>query len=965
MTFSRRSPFELRREGNLTLSGIPVRRRNLPDAMKTCLKSFAVTAFTATCLAAGSLYAAGIDDLQQSFDQPPDDARIMVRWWWFGTAVTQPELEREMNFMKAGGIGGFEVQQTYPLQLDGELPGVQNHKLLSPEHLDALRFVAAKAKEMGMRMDLTLGSGWPYGGPQFSRSEAAGALHVLRPVSVAPGQTTVTAPPARGGDAGEIVAALLGPVTNAAAGESPYLPLDVTSNTAALPADLRGATHVTFYTFGLPGLVFVKRAAYGGEGYIIDHYSPTVIEKFIKEVAEPAINACGDNPPHAIFCDSLEVAGENWTPNFLAEFKKRRGYDLTPLLPALFGDLGPKTADIRQDWGQTVTEIFSDYFVGGFTKLAHDEKTRFRIQAYGTPPAALFSYANCDLPEGEGYQWKAFSATRWAASASHLLGKPITSSETFTWLHSVVYRATPLDMKAEADQHFLCGINQLICHGWPYTAEGVPYPGWSFYAAGVFNEKNPWWIVMPDIAKYLQRVSSVLRQGAPANDVALFLPNSDAWTDLGRTFSLSSTLADMVSPSVKAITDAGYDLDFFDDQMLALRGGVAGNTLDFGDMHYRAVVLPGVERIPLATLRQLEKFANGGGIVVATGRLPDRAPGYLTPEADTQEVRDIVQRLFKDANAPGIFVKNEAQLGAALAKRLAPDLGLTPAAPEIGAVHRHTDAGEIYFVANTGNTPKDVDAAFRVTGLQPEIWNPMNGDVQPATATATSDSTTTVHLHLEPYDSTIVAFTKRTLPAPKTAYFDGILQQPVDLSTGWTVRFGKDAAPVTLDKLASWTSLPDKTTFSGVATYEKTVTVAPVMLQNGLSVALDFGPATAAEPGSEGADGGPRFRAALNTPVREAAVVYLNDERVGSVWCPPYKLDLTGKLKAGDNKLRIEVGNLALNYMTSIKLPNYDYAGVTRVFGNRFQPQNLSLIRPLPSGLLGPVRLIFEPGPSL
>ena len=130
--------------------------------MKTHLKSFASVAVVVTLLAAGSLFAAdNIGQLQRSFDQPPDDARIMVRWWWFGTAVTKPQLEREMNFMKAGGIGGVEVQQTYPLQLDGELPGVKNIKLLSPEHLEALRFTAEKAKELGLRMDLRLGRGWP------------------------------------------------------------------------------------------------------------------------------------------------------------------------------------------------------------------------------------------------------------------------------------------------------------------------------------------------------------------------------------------------------------------------------------------------------------------------------------------------------------------------------------------------------------------------------------------------------------------------------------------------------------------------------------------------------------------------------------------------------------------------------------------------------------------------------------
>jgi alpha-L-rhamnosidase len=924
--------------------------------MKIHLQFFAQAALGALLLAAGSLFAADIDQLQSSFAQPPDDARIMVRWWWFGPAVTKPELEREMNVMKQGGIGGFDVEPTYPLALDGELPGLKNLKLMSPEHLEALRFTAEKAKELGLRMDLTLGSGWPYGGPQFSRSEGASALRASAPVTVAAGQTSVAVPAGGGrgsGDNGEIVAALLGPVASAAAGESAYVPLEINGRMAQLPSDLRGATRVTFYTIGTAGLVQVKRPAFGGEGNIIDHYSPTVIEKFIKEIAEPEILACGTNPPYAIFCDSLEVNGENWTPNLLAEFQKRRGYDLKPLLPALFGDLGPKTLDIRHDWGQTVTEIFNNYFITSFKKLANDNHSKFTIQGYGTPPAALYSYAYADIAEGEQYTWKSFSATRWAASANHLLGRPVTSSETFTWLHSPVFRATPLDMKAEADLHFLCGVNQIICHGWPYTAEGASYPGWSFYAAAVFDEKNPWWIVMPDVTKYLQRMSYILRQGTPANDVALFLPNSDAWASFGRNFSMNAALQGKAAGPVKAITDAGYNLDFFDDQLLAMRGAVSGNTLAFGDVHYRAVVLPDVERVPVATMLVLEKFAKAGGIVIATRRLPDLAPGYLATDADTQTVRDIAQRLFKDANAPGIFIADENQLSAALAKKLAPDVAMTPAAPDIGIVHHHTDDGEIYFVANTSNQPRNVQAAFRVEGMQPEIWNAMDGSVSPATIAEKSAGSTTVNLKLEPYASTIVAFTKRSLPAPKGFIFNGELPEPIDLSSGWTVRFGTNAQPIAMDTLASWTTLTNEVNFSGVATYEKTVTVEPGMLNDALSINFDFGRGTPAQE-----RGGQGYHADLTAPVREAAIIYINDQRVGSVWCPPYSLDVTGKLKAGENKIRIEVANLAVNYMAGIKLPNYNYAGVTDTYGNRFQPQNLNLIQPLPSGLRGPVRLV-------
>src|SRR5207248_2143193 len=117
---------------------------------------------------------------KQAFQHPPDDARVMVRWWWFGPAVTKPELEREMRAMKAGGIGGFEVQPTYPLELEG------NFRYLSDEFLDDLRFTGEKAKELGLRMDLTLGSGWPFGGPHIPISQASGRLRVVRGTSSPP-----------------------------------------------------------------------------------------------------------------------------------------------------------------------------------------------------------------------------------------------------------------------------------------------------------------------------------------------------------------------------------------------------------------------------------------------------------------------------------------------------------------------------------------------------------------------------------------------------------------------------------------------------------------------------------------------------------------------------------------------------------------------------------------------------------
>ena len=81
----------------------------------------------------------------------------------------------------------------------------------------------------------------------------------------------------------------------------------------------------------------------------------------------------------------------------------------------------------------------------------------------------ISSYRRADLFEGEGWGWTDLTQTRWASSAAHLYGRDVVSSETWTWVHSPSFRATPLDLKGEAHEHLLAGINQFIGHGWPYS----------------------------------------------------------------------------------------------------------------------------------------------------------------------------------------------------------------------------------------------------------------------------------------------------------------------------------------------------------------------------------------------------------------------------------------------------------------------------------------------------------------
>ena len=340
--------------------------------------------------------------LQRAFAQPPDDSRVMMRWWWFGAAVTKPEIEREMRLMKAGGFGGFEVNPVYPLALDGEQPGLKNLRFLSPEFLDMLRFASLKAKELDLRMDLTLGSGWPYGGPMFSAAEGAGALRVQN-TSVAPGEASVPLPTLRAGES--LLAAFMGPAPGAQAVTDAYRdfhqPMAIRGQAAWLPNAIKGPAPVVFFISSRTGMK-VKRASVGAEGNVLDHYDADAVGKFIRTVAQPELAAFGPNVPYSVFCDSLEVFNTDWTPALLAEFKRRRGYDLTPYLPALIGENGPKTADIRHDWGQTLTEVFDDHFIAPIQTWAAAHGTRFRIQAYGTPPAASSATWTPPCPRARG-----------------------------------------------------------------------------------------------------------------------------------------------------------------------------------------------------------------------------------------------------------------------------------------------------------------------------------------------------------------------------------------------------------------------------------------------------------------------------------------------------------------------------------------------------------------------------------
>jgi hypothetical protein len=966
-------------------------------ALRNLARGLTAAALLLTLIPSLSAQGTSVETVRKNFLNPPNEARPMVRWWWFGPAVVKPEILRELQQIKADGIQGAELAFVYPEVLDDPAKGLKNLAFLSPEMLDDVSYAQSEGRKLGLRIDVTLCSGWPYGGPHITLAEAATRLRTAE-VPVPAGATTVALPTLAEGESlisADMVNALTPPATPATAGVAcgfthgaacgPGIPATPTGGRNAGPnianwdvasakpipiapdyataAEANKSNNVpinfiltasssqrlAIFFIESPTKQQVKRAALDADGYVLDPFSRDAVAKHLDKVGEPLVRAFGATPPYAIFSDSLEAYGADWTPTLPNEFKKRRGYDLIPHLPELVAG-GTSAADtIRHDYGQTLTELVNENYLKQIADWAIAHHTKFRSQTYGEPAVDFSSQNIPQLAEGEGPQWRAFSTLRWATSANHVFGHQVSSGETFTWLHSPVFRATPLDMKAEADIDFIMGENQIICHGWPYSPPDseVPEPGWSLYAAASFNNHNPWHPVMPAVTAYIGRMSYLLRQGEPANQVAILLPTDDAWASFRPAqTTVTGAMSRLITPELMStILSAGYNIDFIDAEAI--------DKVGLGEHHI--LVIPPTDRIPVETLRHLHPWYRAEGQVICYQRCPSIDPEGKPLPGMTGSfiVANDAAALVRDLND---VAKPDFQLPAA------DDI----ARSQLGFIRRKLPTADIYFVVNTSNQPIDTTASFATTHKSGEMWDPDD-------ATTTAASADSYPIHLAPYESRVLVFSdgpRTAKPEPQRPGPSGTL----DISSAWTVSFPDIHTTLVEPSLADWTADPSTLHYSGEAIYSRDFNLnsAP---ENLVFLEVAGGKPQPGEPNSPpehgpvpgilGSDGlpnplltrpGPGMHAYYDPPIREAALVWVNNQSAGALWHPPYQLDVTKLLKAGTNHIEIRVYNTALNAWSA--LPPHDYKPLIAKYGDRFQMQDIDKIAPIPSGILGNIRLL-------
>ena len=878
----------------------------------------------------------------------------MMRWWWFGPAVTHDELAKELDQMHSAGIGGVEIQPVYPLSVDDPAKGIKNLPYLSPGFLDAVTFANqkgpvprhARGHNPRQRLALRRPAHHPH---QRRRPACASSQKLCRPLP------SVPIPQLAQGES--LIAAFQ--VSGSPQNYDPSSAKQLRDHPRRdhPPQSLPESNQTALFFIASHTKQTVKRPSVGAEGLVLDHFSRAAINAHLADVATPLLSAFSRNPPVSVFSDSLEAHGADWTPNLLTEFRNRRGYDLTPHLPELAHGGTPQSEAIRHDWGLTLSDLIRENYLLPVSNFALAHHTNFRSQTYGEPAVTLSDEAISQLPEGEGPQWRTFSFTRWASSASHLYNRRVTSAETWTWLHSPAFRATPLDMKVEADRMFLQGVNQIVGHGWPYSPSSISEPGWSLYAAAVFNAHNPWWPVVPSIMNYLHRASWLLQQGEPANDVAILLPEDDAQAAFSPGHvSVTDEMKRRITPSLmSAILDAGYNVDYTDAETI-IRVGI----------RHRILILPPTERIPLAAVEKIVAYAKGGGRIIIIGQLPALAPG-LREQGDSRKIASTMSKLIhQSGNA--VLIHSIADLPKALHEALPPDLSINPPVAlasdrnaGLGFIHRILVSSDIYFVVNSTNQSVAASIVFRAKHNDTQRW-----DLDSGLAVQTTGAEP-LPLHLEPYESAVFVLTNspgvRAAPEARPVQRRGIstgspapsFKEVVqNLNANWAIQFPGER-PQTLSSLGSWTSLRGRSFFSGEAIYTSSFSLQDKPPGAG-RVLLDFGignPTVDTRPADA-----PGIHANLDPPIREAALVFVNGRPAGTLWHPPYRLNVTQYLQAGANHVEVHVFNTAINELAG--QPPRDYSALEAQYGRRFVPQDMDNLKALPSGLLGPVTLRLE-----
>jgi len=666
-------------------------------------------------------------------------------------------------------------------------------------------------------------------------------------------------------------------------------------------------------------------------------YVKTYFDNYLGQYKDTVGDLMGKRGLQYIITDSWEAGVANWTDAMIAEFTKRRGYDMRPWLPVLAGRIVESAEasdrflwDFRETLGQLVAENHYDQL----TTMLHERNMGRYSESHESGRAFIGDgmevKRNAAVPMSAmwtarpGQTSEQYDAdVRESASVAHIYGQNLVAAESLT-AGSGAWTFSPETLKPTADRELAMGLNRFVIHTSVHQPSNDKIPGLGLGPFGQwFTRHETWAELARPWTTYLARSSYLLQQGKFVADIIYY-------------YGEDSNITALFSGHPPDIP-AGYNFDYVNADALKNRLAVTnGRITTTTGMSYRVLALdPNSQHMSLPVLRKIRDLVNAGAVVV--GPKPIESPS----QADSQtEFHAIADQVWGSGIGKGKVFGTETIAQALTAIEAGPDFEYTKPQPDTSLmyVHRKLADGDLYWVNNRNNRVETLEATFRVQGKAPELWHADTGVAEPA-AYRIASGHTTVPLRLEPNDAVFVVF-RRASAAPSRTLPVHTETNVAAVEGAWNVSFQANRgapAGITLDRLSSWSDNSDAGVkyFSGTGTYTKTIQAPAEWFKSGAKLWLDLG------------------------DVKNLAQVSVNGKALGILWKAPFRVDVTSALKAGANTLEIKVTNLWVNRLVGDQQPD-----VTKKYTYTAQQFYRADSPLLPSGLIGPVQVvrIEQPG---
>ncbi|WP_373133459.1 glycosyl hydrolase [Parabacteroides sp. 20_3] len=945
-------------------------------------------------LSASPIFSQKSDELRHSFNAPPNQAKPRVYWWWLYNRINKEGITRDLQEFKEKGISGVNLICTGGYAGDKALEGI---KWLSPEWRELFRHAVSEAKRLDIELGFNLSGGWTMLGPWVTYDNAmkkvvqsdtiiAGgkkvSMKLAQPETVEGYYKDVWVQAFRIDTTKKLVDA------ESAKDLTLYMKPDGNFEWKAPKGNwliLRTGYTLTGHTwsrwFAYPqGDTFAE-----GAGYEIDYLSKAALDNHFNHlgtiILDEVKKAGGDLA--YFWSDSWECGKLTWTQDFPEQFMHYRKYDLKPYMAILSGYIVKDSLfceRFQEDFDRTIQDCIADNYYGHFYDLCHKNGLNVGNEAGGPndipPQDVLKNLGRCDIPAGEFWvhyklpedgmnsRKSARLNLKQTASAAHIYGLREAQAEAFTQMEQdrTHWSLGPYDLKPYANDAFCEGINRFMLHQSTCQPPEDGKPGYEFCAGQHFTPNLTWWEQSSAFFSYLSRCQYLLQEGKFVGDVCYYIGEQTP----------SLVPPQYIIPSL----GLGYDCDYTNVEVLLTRMSVKDGRIVLPDgMSYRLLYLlncvspdkeiceavsryqqlevptEASEMMSLDVLKKLRELIMDGATVI--GAPPTMSAGLDNyPYADN-EVRKLASEIWGDLDGKNI---TERKLGKGRiiwgktarevlqADRIGQDfayLNQTAEPEKFNYIHRSLDDCDIYFVINRTGKQTSSQFTFRVQGKQPEIWDPVTGEMRIASSFTQHDGYTTVPLEFVPYGSYFVVFDK-TISTDKQGEGDrnfSKLEIAQDLSHSWEVMFDTTMGgpqKVFFEDLSNWIDRPEEGIkyYSGTATYRKSFDLS-FKKGNGERIYLDLG------------------------DVKHVSSVRFNNKDLGVLWCTPWRIDITDYVKETGNFVEIDVINLWANRVIGDwKLPKEQRFTRTH---DVFRFDMLRASTPLTdAGLLGPVSILKE-----